>query len=882
MKDKLDASCRVALAGYLHDLGKLAERARIEEAEVKDADGLSAAERHKQLYCPRWDGRWTHVHAAYTAIALDLIEPWLPPLKGADVSPFAAWGERDVDDSLINAAAKHHRPETFLQWVIATADRLASGFEREAFEAYNRAEEGTATGKDHYRARLLTLFEQIHLEGEAPKARGDFAWRYPLKPLSVAALFPQRAQDCEPADRKAAQGEYRALWQAFTEGLKRIPDSHRANWPLWLDHFDALWAAVAHAIPAATAGNVRPEVSLYDHARTTAALATALWRWHDDCGGDPQAAAEAMRAQSDWDEAKFLLVMGDFFGIQEFIFASGGETQKRAAKLLRGRSFYVSLLSECAALKILDELGLPPTSQVINAAGKFLIVAPNTEAVRQRLADIQQAFDGWFLDKTFGASGIGIAWEAASSRDFARRQGGERPFAELLKRLFHRLEDMKARRLNLCGHKAPAPVFAGFLSAFDPEKGVCAIDGRSPATERLEGTEDRFISPLAADQIDTGTWLAHHKRLLVTTEPLKHHTLQLDLFGYYISFTGPEEASGKFGPLAGTGVLRRAWDYALPEAETETLFSGYARRFINAYVPLLGELNQYDRDRYQGIELLGEWDSRAPKTFEHLARDDLRPEGDSWAGTEAVMVLKGDVDNLGNIFQKGLEQPSFAKWAALSRQMNAFFAVWLPWYCRNQYPNTYTVFAGGDDFFLIGPWWSTIKLARDMRKIFRRYVAENPELHFSAGLFMTKPGLPVRQLARQAEAALEDAKALPGKNAVTLFRQSVPWEDFDALWQVLEEIDTKAKALDLSTAYLYRLQHLAHMAETVSKRPENAIWKSWFSYHTYRMLERMRGIDKDERRRRMAELWTALGRPIERFGSRFIIPLFIHLYQQRR
>jgi CRISPR-associated protein Csm1 len=68
-------------------------------------------------------------------------------------------------------------------------------------------------------------------------------------------------------------------------------------------------------------------------------------------------------------------VQGDFFGIQDFIFAEGGKTQKRAATLLRGRSFYVSLLSELAALKVLEALALPATSQVVNAAGKFLIVA---------------------------------------------------------------------------------------------------------------------------------------------------------------------------------------------------------------------------------------------------------------------------------------------------------------------------------------------------------------------------------------------------------------------------------------------------------------------------------------------------------------------------
>ena len=895
MKDKLDASCRMAFAGYLHDLGKLAERARIEEAQKKTSEGNTIAEINKQLYCPQWDGRFTHVHAAYTAIAIDLFEKDLPPLVGQEVTPFAAWKGESADDSLINAAARHHKPGTALQWIIATADRLASGFERESFDSYNRAEDKTATGKNHYTARQYTLFEQIRTNKE--KGQDTIPrWRYPLVPLSVDGLFPKKASECEGNDNKAAQKEYRRIWQGFREAMKQIPRSHRDNWSLWLDHFDALWSAYASAIPSATAGKSKPEVSLYDHSRTTAALATALWRYHEE--DDPESVEQQLRAQWDrerqhqeladqaWGDEKFLLILGDFFGIQEFIFASGGETQKSAAKLLRGRSAYVSLLSETAALKILDELGLPPTSQVINAAGKFLVVAPNIPQVHERLEALQKTFDQWFLRHTYGESGIGLAWVTASCRDFlARDEGREPPFRQLIDRLFHQMESTKAQRLSLCSDQAPPPLFSAFLDAF--EKGECAIDGRSPATEPMPGQEDRFICAMALDQINTGKWLAHNERILVTSEHIAHNTLKIDLFGYFISFSAGEEASGRFGQLAREGALRRAWDYSLPASRQQVLFNGYARRNVNAWIPMMGDPNAWEADRYRGLEENGQWDARAPKTFEHIARDDLwLDEQDHWKGSEALMVLKGDVDNLGKLFEKGMERPSFAKWASLSRQMNAFFTVCLPWLCQEKYPSTYTVFAGGDDFFLIGPWKSTILLAREMRDLFAHYVAENPEIHFSAGLLMAKPGMPVRQLGEMAEKALEKAKELDDKDAVTLFSQTLHWKEFDVLWRTFEQIRQKHEEFDLSTSYLYRLQDLAHMSENLKSsepRPENAIWRSWFSYRTWRMLEQqLRGKDKEaERRRRMEELAQVLSVPIDQFGSRFVIPLFIHLYQQR-
>src|SRR5690606_36085828 len=121
-------------------------------------------------------------------------------------------------------------------------------------------------------------------------------------------------------------------------------------------------------------------------------------------------------------------------------------------------------------------------------------------------------------------------------------------------------------------------------------------------------------------------------------------------------------------------------------------------------------------------------------------------------------ALKGDIDDLGAIFQKGYERRNFAKMASLSRQVNSFFAIYLPWLCATEFKQTYTVFAGGDDFFLLGPWRSQMLLAKRMNEEFMFYSAGNSRIHFSAGFHLTKPGLPIRQLVDGAEQALENAK----------------------------------------------------------------------------------------------------------------------------
>jgi len=157
-------------------------------------------------------------------------------------------------------------------------------------------------------------------------------------------------------------------------------------------------AIYAHAIPSATAFGVKPEVSLYDHSKAVAALAVALWRYHHDREDDQDATTAAMRMRTDWDEEKLLLVQGDLFGIQDFIFAAGGETQRRAAKLLRGRSFYVGLLAECAALKVLDALGLPPTSQISLAIKlQFVTAQRKGEVIGARLDEFDLKTGWWTI-----------------------------------------------------------------------------------------------------------------------------------------------------------------------------------------------------------------------------------------------------------------------------------------------------------------------------------------------------------------------------------------------------------------------------------------------------------------------------------------------------
>lgn len=847
----LDATSRVALAAFLHDLGKLAQRAKIDDDGKLDS--------HLSIYCPKREqgnawSNYTHHHAAYTAIAWDVLESTknFPDLR-QNCEPFKlATGDGNLPDSAINAAAAHHNPDTFLQWIVATADRVASGFERDEFdqpEGYNKATDR----EDFRRARLVTLFEQVGKES----VEESLIYRYPLESLNAQSIFPQKKGDCTPKNEEEATLQYKALWEYLISEIKKIPESHKNNLPLWLDHFDSLWLSTTHAIPSATPfgqKRIKPEVSLYDHSKTTAALAAALWRWHYY---HQIQTAESIR--NGWAEQKLMLVQGDFFGIQNFIFAEGGQTNKHSQKLLRGRSFQVALMAECAALKLLEALDLPPTSQIINAAGKFLILAPNTPEALNIVSEMQEEFNTWCLEQTYGEIGIGVATTTASCNDFSQGR-----FADLIKKLFEDLEVAKYQRFNICDG-ASAPIFDDFLDKFNAN-GVCQINGRYPANAEASLKRGYSLSSLADDQIKIGEALTKKARVLITKDAktLQSQNLSLDYFGWKIAFVPSSDITGKYGELAAGRQLVRCWDFDQPEADG-SVFRGYARRFVNTYVPRWNDVDRMLKSHQKYVRLstddIGEFSEEQIKTLHVLAAEDASNKDNEkkWQGEIALLSLKGDVDNLGAIFQQGLEKPSFAKWASLSRQMHLFFALWLPWFCEhgkdekgvNRYRNTYTVFAGGDDFFLIGPWQSTIHLAGAIQKHFKQYVV-NDGITLSTGMTMTQPKVPARQLARSAENALSQSKAHkqvansePTKNAATLWGHTVSWADWFTLMQGrYQKIDDLIKQAEdagtpISSGLVYSLLALANRAqdELTSQRPEDSLWRSQLAYRTARLIK---------------------------------------------
>ncbi|BBO16797.1 CRISPR-associated protein, Csm1 family [Candidatus Brocadia pituitae] len=866
-----DTIYKIAIAAFLHDIGKFAERAK--GNFYIDPEFLN---NHANLYQPFFNGRHTHQHAVYTAAFIDHIEKFLPKEfnKGN-------WG---LGDQFMNLAAGHHKPETPLQWVVAMADRISSGFDRDEFEDYNA--EGIGF-KDYKKTRLLTIFEGIATDG---KWKADnleaYKFRYPLKELSPLNIFPTDKDEYRSLDNESASKEYDELFFNFVTLLEKL--LHKQNISLWFEHFDSLFMIYASHIPAATVGKVIPDVSLYDHSKTTAALASVIYLYHIQNG------SMEIEKIKDYADKKFLIVSGDFYGIQNFIFTEGGSTNKAVAKLLRGRSFVVSLISELAADMLCREIGLTTASIVLNAAGKFTIIAPNTKEARDKIQVVEEKINDWLVRLFYGEASIGISYIEASGEDFITNK-----FEFLWDRLAKASEKRKYQKINL---EKYGGVISDYLDQFnnDLNKKLCPFCGKRPSNRDVEndsllGDEKSSACKICRDHIYIGTTLVKATRIAITTTDADIHGNKLlePIFGIYqISL----DVDGKLAQLADKGTLLKYWDIFI--AKDGNIAKDITAKFINGYVPVYNESDLKD-DRYfvgkkseqKKLELIEQIkidkDNKVPKTFSHISLKAL--DKDTHLGTEALGVLKADVDNLGLIFSCGLRRYSISRLATLSRQMNYYFSIYVPYVLSTQdaFKDIYTVFAGGDDLFLIGPWNRMVEFTLSLSKSFKDYVCGNTQITLSAGVSVHKPGEPVPSISESAETAIKKSKANK-RNSITLFDETVKWQEFVELHTIKKEIESWMDKSFINNAMLFRLNTFSHMAKQEKELKEMdeigaddwecLKWVSKFKYNLVRNIgKKLKGNEKDKAIREVekAAIWLV------QYGGAMKIPVWQIIYNQR-
>ncbi len=534
------------------------------------------------------------------------------------------------------------------------------------------------------------------------------------------------------------------------------------------------------------------------------------------------------------DGEHFSLVQGDFTSIQNFIFSKFGESNRYLAKILRAKSLFVNVATEMIALRVVKALGLTPLSIVMNAGGKFLVLSHQiNEQEKEELENIKKWINDEFSKINFLQTKFVI-----KSIDFKQDSFHLGKFSEVYKKMALAFEAEKLRFIP------PNDVFDGYIEKI-AHYGKCEICGIVPEAP---------ICSYCKKFKEIGEALPKAKFINFNLDDLMSITLD-----------SKSDKEFSFG-----------------------LSSHHPLKRIANVVPKFAE-NDKKNEKYALIKEKFEEDELRPntiKSFYHIAVDGLKVEGDKIKGKPYLAILKADIDNLGKIFicgfdrsqEGGKNESTFSRILYLSRMIDYFFTTILMDFIEKK--NIYTVFAGGDDLFLIGHYADIVETYQWLVKNFKEYVKNN-DFHLSSAIRLTRANVPLNLMSEFAEEDLEEAKCLDGKDGVTIFDIAMKNSEFLVMLELVPffaELHTKLQAAGSGSSMMYKLYTFIEMEHSL-KNGGNPLQNSW--RHKLRYLIE-KNFDKQtqehiEIRKKLYEVVDM----IENYDYKLIVPLNLFLYSIR-
>lgn len=620
---------------------------------------------------------------------------------------------------------------------------------KKVIEAYNSSIK--RENNDKTNNKLQTIFSTISLKSNNNvKVKNS---RYNLGELEHHNIFPSNIKEY-------TQKELDEILEKFILELKSI-EAQDFN-TLYSNILDIskkyLWA-----VPIQTGDTI---VSAYDSLKTTLAIGVALEKSYNGSN-------------------EFILIAGDISGIQKYIY--GLESSDGVAKRLRTRSFFIKLLSDISAYKVIDELNLSLANIIISSGGKFYILAPNNEEVIDKITVLTEEINSYLFENYYGDLFLNLQHLELSIDDLKNN------FSEKYDRLNDKLDFGKNRKFSK--EVLEKQVFEESLYSSGKKVTQCKICGK-----RLTESNNGICSFCNRDE-ELGRKLTKMDKLAFYKIKNENRVdLDIKVFGM------------------GCKIITEGDD--IPG---EPLFVHYYRYETK------GKSNfPYIRDFYGGYAPTDE--NGEVMTFEQLAEQ---------SKSNNLGILKGDVDNLGLIFSLGLRSQgttSITKISSLSRMMDTFFSYWLVRELKEKNYH-YIVYAGGDDFMIVAPWDKIVETAKHINNKFMEFTGLNEDITLTCGISITKPKDPIYFSSQWATEAEEKGKD-NGKNGFVLFDKYIPWEKYEEVFNLADFIDKNMsknadnKSLSYSQAFLYRLLHYTEMAEEY-KRTKNSKYLKYLSDFSY-------------------------------------------------
>lgn len=581
---------------------------------------------------------------------------------------------------------------------------------------------------------LSSIFSKITLNDSIPKK-----YYVPLMKLELT-------DDIFPSLDFKKHSNYRTLWFSFIKELQL------------LDKYINFENLLALLKKYTTTICYNDDISLFDHLKITNAISNCIY----------------FQSKNKKLDNPFLIINGDVSGIQKFIYniSRPGKQQSGISKRLRGRSLYLTFLTELIANKIIHKLNLDLTNIIFCSGGRFTIIAPNIAKVNDLITDLEKEFNNEFIDKFNAELYLILASLEVSFDDLMDYSNISSKSSKLIS------QKKKHKFLNQFDYLFKE-------ESYEDDIKLCQVCGNS-----IKQGSDEICNECGTQEL-FGKMVANSK-YIVTNETYGEY--KYNFFGItYMFFDSQEEVI----------------DYVnLNDYNDFHIYKLNDTDFIDIVDKL------YNKNVFFDFKFIGNtvpYLDNEVLTFKQLSQLSK--------GLNKIGVLKMDVDNLGEIFYKGFNSNSklnIYRISSLSFFLDFFFLglinniaskfkvytnygsykdnfIGLKNYDKPFFKpkenfkvpsnleefstsTIYINYSGGDDLLVFGPYDDIINFSVMLRDKFKEWTCFNNSINISAGIGVYNYIFPIGNASIEVESFLNKSKNC-GKDKITIFNQTLSWDD---------------------------------------------------------------------------------------------------------
>ncbi|HRK00458.1 MAG TPA: type III-A CRISPR-associated protein Cas10/Csm1 [Ignavibacteria bacterium] len=491
-------------------------------------------------------------------------------------------------------------------------------------------------------------------------------------------------------------------------------------------------------------GSSETDISLYNHLKDVCGLSLAIFKSKKD--------------------ENLNLVIGDLPGIQDYIF---GIVNKKPAKILRGRSINVQVLTRNFATKFLEALGLTEANLVMLAGGKFYILAQNNEDFKNNFDKAVESIETFLINEYNFDLQFNAAYDSFKYEELKNKT---KSFGEVIEKATDTLNSNKHKLFK----KQLNPVGS---NSFVLDKKYIDSKGEESDNIKCKVTD----KPIEEGRRDEFQDLPDDKYIQVDKVVKVEHEIGHQIVEDNLVIQFKEDS-------AEVEICQEFKEYCKNENRNEEAVKILVNPKIDTLLKEKDNINLIKKMKFFEVANYTSGDKNV-MSFEKMSEV---PKGAKY-----LSLIKGDIDNLGMIMAYGLtddkqDLTGISRITTLSNHLKYYFSFFMNGFLKkidNEgisvngkefKSNSYVIFAGGDDLMLVCPQIKSLELLYEFNEKFNEFVCHNPEVHISYSITNFNHSTPIKIVAELSEENQKKAK-----------------ESEKAIQKIKSEKDEKTKCEDM-------------------------------------------------------------------------------------